>query len=124
MAFVVWNILDMLELSDEGSVKVMLSDFSCNKEIEGKFVNLNPDIEHFIKVNAIQFAREKKSITYIVGDEEDGAVLGYFTIAHKSVDVPVVGLSNTTIKRMKRFAELNEETGSFPVSGFLIAQFG
>ena len=36
-----------------------------------------------IKVNAIQFALEKKSITYIVGDEEDGAVLGYFTITHK-----------------------------------------
>jgi len=36
-----------------------------------------------IKVNAIQFALEKKPITYIVGDEEDGAVLGYFTITHK-----------------------------------------
>ena len=124
MAFVVWNILDMLKASDEESLHTLLSTFSCNKIIDGKKVNLNPDNEHFIKENAIQFALEKKSITYIVGDEDDGAFLGYFSITHKSVNIPASGLSNTTIKRMKRFAELNEETNSFSVSGYLIAQSG
>ena len=101
MAFVVWNILDMLKASDEESLHTLLSTFSCNKIIDGKKVNLNPDIEHFIKENAIQFALEKKSITYIVGDEDDGAFLGYFSITHKSVNIPASGLSNTTIKRTK-----------------------
>lgn len=124
MAKLVWNILDLLKKYGDEAVSEFVSDFSCEKMMDGELRNLNPDIEHFIKVNAIQFARQKKSVTYIVGDSDDGAILGYFTIAHKSVNISAAGLSKTTLKKMSRYAEFNEQTNSYPVSGFLIAQFG
>lgn len=124
MTPLVWNIIDIFNQTDEETVRDILSDFSCTKAIENKPVNLNPDIEHFIKHNALQFAREKKSITYIVGDDDDGKLLGYFTIAHKAIEIPADGLSKTTHKTMLRYAELKEEFNSYVVSGFLIAQFG
>ena len=124
MKIAVWNILDMVEEYGEDSVKDILSDFSCETERDGDIVSLNPDIEHFIKNNAIQFARQKISVSYIVGDEDDGSVIGYFTIAHKPVEMPSDGLSKTTKKTMSRYAQLNEETKTYLLSGFLIAQFG
>ena len=60
----------------------------------------------------------------MVIDEDDGAVLGYFTIAHKPIAMPAAGLSKTTRKTMERYAQLNTETDSYLVSAFLIAQFG
>ncbi len=80
MKIAVWNILDMVEEYGEDAVKEILSVFSCKREKDGEAVSLNPDIEHFIKNNAIQFARQKVSVSYIVGDEDDGTILGYFTI--------------------------------------------
>ena len=124
MAKLVWNILDLLKKYGEEQVTDFVSDFSCEKMVDGEIRNLNPDIEHFIKANAVQFARQKKSVTYIVGDSEDGAILGYFTIAHKSVEISADNLSKTALKKMSRYAEHNEQTNSYPVSGFLIAQFG
>ena len=124
MKIAVWNILDMVEEYGEDSVKEILSDFSCETERDGEIVSLNPEIEHFIKNNAIQFARQKISVSYIVGDEDDGSVIGYFTIAHKPVEMPSDGLSKTTKKTMSRYAQLNEETKTYLLSGFLIAQFG
>lgn len=124
MKIVVWNILDMMEEYGEGATQELLSVFSCNKERDGEFISLNPDIEHFIRKNAIQFARQKVSVSYIVGDEEDGAILGFFTLAHKPVEIAADGLSKTTKKTMSRYAQLNAETNSYMVSGFLIAQFG
>ena len=99
MKISVWNILDMIEELGEDSVTEILSDFSCKKTINGAFVSLNSDIEHFIKHNAIQFAKQKASVSYIVGDEDDGSILGYFTIAHKPIEMPSNGLSKTTKKQ-------------------------
>ena len=58
------------------------AEVAKNSVFPGRPISIMNPIQ-LIKVNAIQFALEKKSITYIVGDEEDGAVLGYFTITHK-----------------------------------------
>ena len=80
MAKLVWNILDLLKKYGEEQVTDFVSDFSCEKMVDGEIRNLNPDIEHFIRVNAVQFARQKKSVTYIVGDSEDGAILGYLQL--------------------------------------------
>ena len=119
-----WNILDLIAGVGEETVNMMIEPFSCVKSVDDENKNLNPDIENFLKENAIQFAKEKKSITYLVGDEESGEILGYFTLAHKAVVIPADGLSTTTIKRMNRYAQLNETTNTLTVSGFLIAQLG
>lgn len=94
------------------------------REKDGEERPLNPDIEYFLKNNAVQFARQKVSVSYIVGDEDDGSILGYFTIAHKPVEMPADGISNRTRKAMSRYAELDVEKNTYLVSGFLIAQFG
>ena len=116
------NILDMVEEVGIEATEAILADFSTRKSnAEGP---LNEDIEVFLKNNAIQFAREKKSVTYLVVDEDDGSLLGYFTIAHKAIEVPPFGLSKTKIKSVERYAQLHKELKAYLVSAFLIAQFG
>ena len=124
MKVLVSNILDLVRENGEESVMEDLSDFSCVRDIDGQQKSLNPDIERFIKQNAVSFAQKKVSVSYVVIDEDDGAVLGYFTIAHKPIEMPAAGLSKTTRKTMERYAQLNTETDSYLVSAFLIAQFG
>ena len=46
MAKLVWNILDLLKKYGDDSVSDFISDFSCEKMIDGEIRNLNPDIEH------------------------------------------------------------------------------
>lgn len=121
----VWNILDLLNDYGEENVKEIISDFTTmHQKEDGESTCLNPDIEDFLKRNAVQFAREKKSVTYLVCDEEDGSLLGYFTIAHKPVEVPPDGLSKTDIRKVERYAQLHKGLNAYVVSAFLIAQFG
>lgn len=125
MTIGVWNILDLNEEAGEEGINALVSDFTTARMNEdGLAENLNPDIEVFLKEDALQFAKEKKSITYLVCDEDDGSLLGYFTITHKAVEVPPDGLSKTYIRKVERYAQLHKELNSYIVSGFLIAQFG
>lgn len=124
MKTLVANILDLVRENGEESVTEYLSDFSCVRDVDGEHKSLNPDIERFIKHNAIDFAQKKVSVSYIVMDEEDGAVLGYFTLAHKPIEMPAAGLSKSTRKAMERYSRLNTSTDSYLISAFLIAQFG
>ena len=98
---VVLNVLDMINLYGEEYLQTYLSEFSTEISTEGKTQKLNPDIEIFLLKKAIQFAREKKSITYIVGDKDDGALLGYFTITHKAIEIPATGISKTMVRKLE-----------------------
>lgn len=110
----VFNILDMAEAIGEKNLKELLSDFCCPK---------NEEIQHFVRDNAYEFARKKLSVTYLVVNE-DNYIVAIFTLAHKAVEVGNANLSNSKRKRISRYAVLDEETGSYTVSAFLIAQFG
>ena len=80
MTIAVGNILDLHEEAGEEGIDALVSDFTTRRKNEdGVEEDLNPDIEEFLKRNALQFAKEKKSITYLVCDEDDGCLLGYFT---------------------------------------------
>ena len=68
------NILDMLDSIGEDAVKEIISDFSCP---------LNNEIEYFLFNNAIDFAKRKMSVTYLVFDEIN-RLTGYFTLTHKT----------------------------------------
>ena len=52
----------------------LLSDFSCPK---------NPDVEYFLKKNAIEFTKKNQSVTYLVFSNDEGELIGYFSIALK-----------------------------------------
>ena len=116
------NILDMVEEIGVDDTNAILADFSTQKSNED--TPLNEDIEIFLKRDALQFAREKKSVTYLVCDEDNGVIVGYFTIAHKALEITTDGLSKTSIKRIERYTKLHKSTNTYFISAFLIAQFG
>ncbi|MBQ6502913.1 MAG: hypothetical protein IJI57_03255 [Flexilinea sp.] len=124
MTLLVWNILFLLDQFGEEYVNHFLSTFSTKMEKDNQIIDLNPDIEEFLKCNAVQFAKERKSITYLVGDADSGTLLGYFTLTHKVIEINAAGLSNTSVRRIERHSRINPETNSYLVSAFLIAQFG
>ncbi|MBO6229124.1 MAG: GNAT family acetyltransferase [Ruminiclostridium sp.] len=108
------NILDLLDSLGEDTVNAILSDFSCPK---------NPEIEDFLRKNAVEFAKRKMSITYLVFDENK-RFTAYFTLTHKSSLIPIDMLSKTSIRKLSMHAKLDEATNCYDVSAFLIAQFG
>ena len=115
MSFAIENILSIMDRDGEDELVFNLSSFSCPA---------NSEIQKFLHENAIEFALKKMSITYLVTETEDGELLGYFTLAHKVLEISARGLSSSVRKRMSRYARLNEKTDSYLVSAFLLAQFG
>ena len=105
MSHIVWNILYLISVYGDSYIDRFLSGFSTKTEKNGQEKTLNFEIEHFLKNNAVQFAKEKKSITYVVGDQNSGSLLGYFTLTHKSIEVPAVGLSKTTIRKLDKHSK-------------------
>lgn len=114
------NIREYLAQGDDEKVGEpelmrMISDFSCPK---------NPDVEHFLKKSSVDFTRKNQSVTYLVLDMEDGALIGYFTIALKPLTVRDETISNTVKRKIKRISDFDEQTNSYTMSAFLIAQIG
>lgn len=112
--FEVINILDMIESVGEDVTKSILSEFSCSR---------NKEIERFVRQNAIEFAKKKMSVTYLVYDE-NVSLAAIFTLAHKALEISDVGLSETVRKKLRRFSTLDKSKDSYNVSAFLIGQFG
>ena len=116
------KILDMIKDVGIEKTEEIISSFSTKRDSDEAPLNL--DIENFLKKNAIQFSKEKKSITYLVCDEDDGSLLGYFTLTHKAVEIPSTGLGKTSIRELERHAHLHKILNAYVVSAFLIAQLG
>lgn len=112
--YTVVNILDMMAAIGEENLITLLSDFSCP---------LNGEIEKFVWCNAIEFAKKKMSITYFLMDL-DGEIVAIFTLTHKAVEIGNAKLSSAMRKKLSRYAQLDENTNSYTVSAFLIAQLG
>ena len=108
------NILDLADIIGEEEVQSILSDFSCEKNME---------IEVFVRKNALDFSKKKMSVTYLVFNE-DTELAAIFALTHKAVQIGNDGLSKTAKKKMQRFAQLDEESNAYVISAFLIAQFG
>lgn len=115
MSYAVDNILKIIAKDGEDELRTTLSSFSCG---------INKDIQDFLQFKAIDFAKRRMSITYLVYEEETGKVLGFFTLAHKVLNIPAEGMSNTVLRRMDRYSKLDEKTNSYLVSAFLLAQLG
>ena len=93
----------------------LLSDFSCPK---------NPDVEYFLKKNAIQFTKKNQSVTYLVFSNDEGELIGYFSIALKPLTVRGETVSNTVKRKLLRISELDEKSQTYTMSAYLIAQLG
>ena len=110
-----FNILDLIDSIGEDEVEKILSDFSCPK---------NAGVSHFLKKQAIQFARQKLSVSFLVFDI-DARLVGYFTLTHKPASVQIKALKSKSQRvKIERYARLEEKTQSYNVSSYLIAQIG
>ena len=105
---------DNPKLGEDDLVQI-LSEFSCER---------NSDVEKFLKNSAIEFTKKNQSVTYLVFSTEDGELLGYFTIALKPLTVRGETVSNTVKRKLLRISELDEETQTYTMSAYLIAQLG
>ena len=117
--YLVVNIRRYLESDNpklgENNLLQILSEFSCKR---------NSDVEKFLKNSAIEFTKKNQSVTYLIFSVEDGELLGYFTIAIKPLTVRGETVSNTVKKKLLRISELDEETQTYTMSAYLIAQLG
>ena len=99
----------------ESRLLQVLSGFSCPK---------NPDVERFLKKNSIEFTKKNQSVTYLVFDVSSMELVGYFTIALKPLTVRGETVSNTVKKKLMRVSELDEQSQTYTMSAYLIAQLG
>lgn len=113
-SYAVTNILDLMDAIGEDELQLLLSDFTCPK---------NKEIENFVRTNAVEFAKRKMSITYLVVDAE-GRIIAMFALTHKAVQVMSGELSSSVRKKLQRYAQMDRETGELTLSAFLIGQFG
>ena len=117
--FLVTNIRQYLNSDNPklGEDKLIqeLSEFSCPQ---------NSDIEHLLKKSAIEFTKKNQSVTYLVFSLEDMCLVGYFSITMKPVTVNVRGMSNSVKRKLSRLSRLDQNTDSYTVSAYLIAQLG
>ena len=99
----------------ESRLLQVLSGFSCPK---------NPDVERFLKKSSIEFTKKNQSVTYLVFDVGSMELVGYFTIALKPLTVRGETVSNTVKKKLMRVSELDEQSQTYTMSAYLIAQLG
>lgn len=96
----------------------LLASFSCS---------LNTDIEEFLKLKAIGFAKQGIAATYLVINDDDTApvIAGYFSLANKVILVdPAAAKNSDWRRRFNKFGKFQEETSSYLLAVPLIGQLG
>ncbi|MBE6397691.1 MAG: hypothetical protein E7046_11865 [Lentisphaerae bacterium] len=111
----VWRIDKLAKKVGDRVLSSTLAQFS---------IPLNKEVEDFIRNKALQATKLKSSITYVLVDEDIAEVIGYFTLLVKPFTIPASCLSSTNRRLISRFSEVNEETGNYTASVFLLAQIG
>ena len=114
------NIRSFIDKSDpayigEEQLSEILNEFSCP---------INPDVEHFLLHNAIEFTKKDQSVTYLVFTQDKAELAGYFSVAIKPISILASSLSKNMCKKISRVAVLDETTNTYTASAYLIAQLG
>lgn len=75
MDYIELNLLEMLDIYGEDKLQSILSSFMYPQ---------NKDVENFIQSKAVEVARQRLAMTYLVfSDEGSPDFVGYFTLANK-----------------------------------------
>jgi hypothetical protein len=85
---------------------------------------INKDVENFLKNSSIEFTKKNQSVTYLVFLESRMELVGYFTLALKPLTVRGETVSNRTKRKLLRVSELDEQSQTYTMSAYLIAQLG
>ena len=83
---------------------------------------LNKDVESFLKKSAVDFAKKHQAVSYLVFSQKNGAFLGYFSLAIKTISVKAQNVSRTVQRKLSRMSTLDE--GEYNIPAYLIAQLG
>ena len=116
--FVIINITDCLEGKIEGFTVADL------KEALSEFSSIDPNVASFLKKNAQDFARQHKSVTYLVLSSDMTELLGYLTMTIKPITVRSGVMSKTEERAFKKTGRFDEEQNAYTVAAFLIGQLG
>lgn len=109
------NILDMLDLYGEDVCQRVLATFSCP---------LNRDVEDFIRNKAINFAKQRIAVTFLVFSKGSGQLVGYYTLVNKFTTVSENMLSKTIQKKILKFSQYDSKLNAYLITMPLIAQLG
>lgn len=109
------NLHHLVEELGEDSVNAILLNFSCP---------INRDVETFIRNKAIEFSKQGLARTYIVSTSyrKKQVVIGYFTLAYKSLHVAKNRLTQSWTKRLAKFGNYDKGLKKYSVPAPLIAQ--
>ena len=92
--FFIINLREYLD--NESKLYKLISPFSCP---------LNPNVEHFLKHNAIEFTKKDQSVTYLVfreNDRDEADFVGYFSSTVKPVSIHYSTISKSMARKLER----------------------
>lgn len=120
MGFELVNLKTMTEELGGDRTKEILSSFSCP---------LNQDVEYFLRTKAMPFAGQGWAQTHLViaSYKKEPVIVGYFSLANKSItvsDSAKAKLTNGVRKRLNKFATYEPMTKTMVLSAPLIGQLG
>ena len=118
--YVLVNLKDLIEQIGEKDARSVLSNFYCP---------LNLDVQGYLRNNAIEFARQGIASTHLVftSYKEAPVLIGYFTLANKTIRVPADKVSKSLGKRLNKFSQDRSQTRGtkdYIISAPLIGQLG
>ena len=114
------NLRKLLNEYEEIDINEMLKNFRSIKNSGTK-----NDIEIFLHEKAIKFEKSSISSTYVVFSE-DNEILGYFTIANRSLVIPKenFGILSKTQQKKLGYSAAILKNGDLMTSSFLLGQLG
>lgn len=116
--FKIVRLMELIEEIGEDSAKAILSNFSCP---------LNPDVEKFLHTKALSFAAHGWAQTYLVFAPFQGnpVLVGYFALSVKTIGISrSAAKSNTTRRKIAKFATYDPHIEKYTLAANLIAQLG
>lgn len=129
------NLVEVLKLQDKhefvNSQDAQATTGSAFSKIQEAVSNFycpqNADVEQFLKVKALDFAKQGIAATYLVFApyKEHPVLIGYFTLANKYMFVSNKKIESKSWKqRIAKFGQYNEDMKGYQLSIPLIAQLG
>ncbi len=112
----IFNLREMIDELGEQKVQILLSEFSCP---------INKEVEFFLHHKSIEFAKQGLSQTHLVylPYKSKPTLVGYFTLANKTIVIFPTSVSKSLAKRISKFAKYDDKTKSRLLPAILIAQF-
>ena len=99
MASKSYFVVNIMEYLCDAPMEEILSDLCALYECP-----LNKDVESFLKKSAVDFAKKHQAVSYLVFSQKNGAFLGYFSLAIKTISVKAQNVSRTVQRKLSRMS--------------------